>query len=86
MMSTEAWLTLTGILVTLGLAGASAVFAVVGWFLSREIKANDREIQELKAERFRTGTRLTRIETILDGRGLLPKSHKYPSPHPEDTQ
>lgn len=81
-MNVEAWLAVVGILVTLALALCSAVVGLVGWFLSRMITATDKRIQHLENDNIRKGLQITRLETVLDGRGILPKTIKYPSPPP----
>lgn len=89
-MSSESWIGLGAILVTLALAGTSAVFCIMGWFLSRLIADKDRllsqqgrEIDGIQRELVRVGHRQTVVETILSDHGyMLPKTVRYPSPPP----
>lgn len=89
-MSNEAWIGLAAILVTLSLAGASAVFGIVGWFLSRMLADKDkalaemeREIEGLQRANIRLGHQMTVIETVLTERGfLIPKAIRFPSQSP----
>lgn len=93
-MGSESWISLAGILVSLALFGASAVFGIVGWFLSRMLADKDQKIGELKDDceslnraNFRLQHRLTVIETVLTDRGyLLPKPISYPSPPPHNIE
>lgn len=86
-MSTEAWIGLTGILVTVSLTFFGTVAAVVGWLLSRLINGvSDRvDLLDGRAEDF--GERLTVVETVLRERGLCqPSGGRHKTSHLEGPQ
>lgn len=82
-MSPEAWLSLAAILVTLALAGASLVVGVVGWLLIQTFKGVKQTAESALSMTHANRNKITRLETVLVDRGLLPQTVKYPSPPPK---
>ena len=79
-MDTNQWL-------TLGIYTSSAVFTAVGFFIVREIRRNDRELQEIRswlksldhrASRHSTAVKI--MQMALEQKGILPSTIKFPSP------
>lgn len=66
-MSTEAILTLLGILVTLALAGLGLIISLFGWFLGREVAGYDKTRQQtadLVQEVGQLRARIVRLEQV----------------------
>lgn len=81
-MTPEAWLSLAAILVTLALAGASLVVGVVGWLLIQTFKGVKQTAEDAQSMSYANRNKITRLETVLIDRGMLPQTLKYPSPPP----
>ncbi len=93
-MSPESWIGIAAIVVTLGLAGAGAVFGIVGWFLARmladldkKIKEHDRKFESQQRDITRIDRRQIVVETNLADRGYLPhRPIQHPSPPPHNIE
>lgn len=83
-VSPEAWLALTGLIVTIAVGLGAFVTGLVGWFLTRLVRSYDQDVRELQQQVNRLTNDQTRIKVILEDRGMIPRTVKYPSPPPMD--
>ena len=82
-MTEAGWLTIVGLLVTVALAVATAVFGLIGWLLSRMIGSQDKAIRDLQVTVSKIANDNVRIKTLMEDHDwIAPHRLRFPSPPP----
>ncbi len=74
---TENWIGLVGIAVAVLVPLFGAISTVMGWLVLRAVSSADGRLDEMESKVDRHGNRITRVETVLAERGLLPAHLRY---------